>query len=496
MSDDSHSAGREPSAESPAETAPAVPEEKRAQSSLMSDSRLVARQQALFGGAALGALALAGVMALQSARHGWPFSLHHGYTAGASSVRKLAPTPSSEPSSAHPRTSIMLADAKAAEFGIRVENVTKQAMARSIRAVAVIVPDESRVSEIHTRVAGWIEQLYVNKTGQAVRDGQALAGIFSPDLLAAQNELLAVKKATSAGAQSPLLEGARSRLRVLGMSDEQVSAVEAKGAATRLVTVSSPRKGIVVRRGVAVGTAVDPSTQLMTVADLSRVWVLAEIPERDVPDVAVGMAGALDFPASGAPKFSAKIAFVYPTLTERTRTLRVRFELENPGDRLKPGMYGSATFETAERKALTVARDAVVDTGLEQHVFVLEGPETYVPRKVEVGVDLGDRVEIRSGLAETDRVVASGVFLVDSESRLRASGGGSMAGMKMDSADDNASTPGMSMPTQPSAGHAPSPPPAKPSHSSIPTAPGHAGHVLPGPSAPPPSAGPHAGHGE
>jgi Cu(I)/Ag(I) efflux system membrane fusion protein len=340
----------------------------------------------------------------------------------------------------------MLASNRATEFGIRVEAVKSEPMARTLRAVAVIVPDESRVSEIHARVSGWLDQLYINKTGQTVRSGQALAAIFSPDLLAAQNELFAVKKGPLNNGTSPLLDGARSRLRVYGMTDAQIAALEAHGQPTRLVTIASPRQGVVIRRNVAVGTSIDPSTELMTVADLSKIWVLAEIPERDVPDVPQGTSAVLEFAAAGNARLNAKVAFVYPTLTERTRTLRVRFELDNQGERLKPGMYGNATFETGGRRSLTVPRDAVVDTGIEQHVFVVEKPEYYVPHRVEVGVELGDRVEIRSGLAENENVVASGVFLVDSESRLRASGGGAMAGMKMDSDGDKGQMPGMAMP--------------------------------------------------
>lgn len=384
-------------------------------------------------GVSIGLVALVGAMAVQSARHGWPFSLHHGYVEVAGKVRRAPVLSNSgdEPPGAQPRAPITLAQSRATEFGVRVEQVRSEPTARTIRAVATVVPDESRVSEIHTRVSGWIEELYVNKTGQTVSAGQALAAIFSPELVAAQNELLALKKAI--GGQEPLLDGARSRLRVLGMSGGQIAALEARGQTMRLVSVTSPHKGVVLRRDVAVGTAIDPSTELMTIADLSKVWVLAEVSERDVPDVPVGTVATLAFPAAGEMKPDAKVAFIYPTLTERTRTLRVRFELDSSTGRLKPGMYGSATFQTGERRALTVSRDAIVDTGLEQHVFVVESPDHYVPRKVEVGVELGDRVEIRSGLMENETVVASGVFLIDSESRLRASGGGAMAGMKMDS---------------------------------------------------------------
>jgi Cu(I)/Ag(I) efflux system membrane fusion protein len=178
---------------------------------------------------------------------------------------------------------------------------------------------------------------------------------------------------------------------------------------------------VVVNRGVTVGTSVDPSTTLVTIADLSRVWVLAEVPEASIPFLRVGSVAQLDFPASGRPPFTARVEFVSPTLTERTRTLRVRLSAANPGGALRPGLYGTAVFETAVHNVLTVPRDAVIDTGLQQHVFVAVGDQ-FEPRPVTVGLQLADRVEIRDGLQEGDQVVAAGVFLLDSESRLRATG--------------------------------------------------------------------------
>jgi Cu(I)/Ag(I) efflux system membrane fusion protein len=392
-----------------------------------------------------------------------------------------------------PRAAVELAEDKAKQFGVRVESVRREPAARSVRAVAVVVPDESRVSEVHTRVAGWIEQLYVNKTGQSVRAGQALAAIYSPELLAAQNELFALKKAPQIGGTNPLMGGSRSRLKVLGMSERQIAALEKRGSPMRLVGVSSPRKGVVIRRNIAVGTAVDPSTELMTIADLSKIWVLAEVPERDVPDVPVGTLGALEFPAAGDQRVESKVAFVYPTLTQQTRTLRVRFELDNAKLVLKPGMYGTAMFGTSARQALMVSRDAVVDTGLEQHVFVVEAPGRYVPRRVQTGVQLGDRIEIRSGLKENDTVVASGVFVIDSESRLRASGGGA--------AHAHGAAPSEGSP-KPAGEHEgmQMPPPAPPPRAPKPAAPAdpHAGHEPAPPPPPKPAApaNPHAGHGQ
>jgi Cu(I)/Ag(I) efflux system membrane fusion protein len=174
---------------------------------------------------------------------------------------------------------------------------------------------------------------------------------------------------------------------------------------------------------VSAGTAVDPSTEIVTIADLSQVWVIAEVAEADAAQVVSGAAATLSFPMSGREPFSARVQFIYPTLTERTRTVRVRLPVPNLNGLLRPGMYGSAEFPPVARDALTVARDAVIDTGESQHVFVHTPGNVLEPRQVKVGARLVDRVEILQGLAPGDHVVTTGVFLIDSESRLRASGG-------------------------------------------------------------------------
>jgi Cu(I)/Ag(I) efflux system membrane fusion protein len=194
---------------------------------------------------------------------------------------------------------------------------------------------------------------------------------------------------------------------------------------------------------------------LLTVADLSSVWVLAEVPEANIPSVRTGRTALLDFPASGRARFQARVDFIYPTLTERTRTLRVRMSVTNSGGTLRPGLYGTATFTGAGVPTITVPRDAVVDTGRQQHVFLAIG-DRFEPRQVTLGVQLADRVEVRSGLTAGDRIVAAGVFLLDSESRLRATGGSGGhqhgGGVPPDStppAQDSASTP----PGSPHSGH-------------------------------------------
>ncbi|MEO6213820.1 MAG: efflux RND transporter periplasmic adaptor subunit [Vicinamibacterales bacterium] len=366
------------------------------------------------------AIVFTGALWVQHAREAWPF-VPPVLAAVPLNVPDPVATTGSEP--APDRVPVDVTAATLQELDIRLEVVTRESMTQALRAVATVVPDESRISHVHTRVAGWVEQLDVDTTGELVRAGQPLARIFSQELLSSQTEYLAVRQATSAsGILSAVVAGGRTRLAVLGMSPGDIEAIERSGRPKRLVTVVAPRSGVVVNRGVTVGTSVDPSTTLLTIADLSRVWILAEVPEANIPAVRVGTQAQLDFPASGRAPFAARIEFLYPTLTERTRTLRVRLSASNPGGQLRPGLYGTVALESAGQQVITVPRDAVIDTGLKQHVFVATG-DRFEPRPVTLGVQMADRVEVRAGLAEGERIVAAGVFLLDSESRLRATGG-------------------------------------------------------------------------
>ena len=386
----------------------------------MTPSTALRRIGAPLASASATAVLLTGALWVQHARSAWPFEPRGEPVA---SLRSMALPSLAATSSAGDRVAVDVNAATVQELGIRLEVVGRESLTKEVRAVATVVPDESRISHVHTRVAGWVDQLDVNTTGEVVRAGQPLARIFSQELLSSQTEYLAARRDTAAsGISSAVIASGRTRLTVLGMMPAEIDAIEQSGEPKRLVTVVAPRSGVVVNRGVTVGTSVDPSTTLLTIADLSRVWVLAEVPEADIPGIRVGTPAHLDFPASGRPSFAARVDFVYPTLTDRTRTLRVRFSAGNRGGSLRPGLYGTASFESAGRPVITVPRDAIVDTGIQQHVFVAT-LDRFEPRAVLLGVQLADRVEVRSGLKEGERIVAAGVFLLDSESRLRATGG-------------------------------------------------------------------------
>ena len=370
------------------------------------------RMRAPFLSAAITATLLVGILLLQSARGGWPFEPHRPAAAPRAAV--AAPVE---------RVPVEVSPANLSRLGIRLVAAKTEDLLTQVTAVATVALDESRLSHVHTRAAGWVEQLHVNTTGEYVRAGQPVARIFSQELLASQGEYLAARRFAAAGYTTSVVASGRMRLRVLGMSDGEIRAVERSGRPIRLVTVTAPTSGVVINRGVSVGTAVDPSTELLTLANMANLWVFAEVPEADIRAMRVGTQARLDFPSVGLAALGGRVDFVYPTLSERSRTLRVRLSVRNPGGALIPGMYGTATFDLPGERGVVIPRDAVVDTGRRQHVFVLSAG-MFVPRPVVLGPRLEDRVIVRQGLVEGERVVASGTFLLDSESRLRATGGG------------------------------------------------------------------------
>lgn len=403
---------------------------------------------------AAGVLSIALVLVVQHLRHGWPFSLHHGLPVADERTGHATTAGGDAAPAAPARVPVDLALDRASTMGISVSPVERRPLTGELRTVATIVPDEARVSHVHTRVSGWIDRLVVRTVGERVRAGSTIGTIFSRELLASQTEFLTI---VAAGSSSPMARGARDRLRVLGMTDAEIAALEQRGTAARNVPIVAPRSGVVLERGVTVGAAVDPSTDLFVIADLDRVWVLAEVPEARMAEVAVGSAATIELPVTGAAPIESTIEFVYPTLSEGTRTLRVRFAVDNPDGALRPGTYGTATFHLQPRDALVVPREAIVDTGTDQHVFVVEG-DRFVPRQVHLGAALGEVIEVTDGVAEGERVVSSGVFFLDSESRLRASGGGGAhvhggaapgadrqgSAPPPDDSDDMANMPGMS----------------------------------------------------
>ncbi|MBA3656850.1 MAG: efflux RND transporter periplasmic adaptor subunit, partial [Gemmatimonadaceae bacterium] len=287
--------------------------------------------------------------------------------------------------------------------------------------------------------------------------GQALAAVFSPELLAAQQELLVAYRLSRTisgslvpgvpGASSDLVVAARQRLRLWDVSESQINAVLKTGRVNRTVTLFSPASGIVLDKKVVQGQAITAGEELYTIADLSDVWIDAQLREADAGIVAPGTAATLEFTSFPGRPFSGRVTYIYPVLGEATRTVRARITVQNTGRLLKPGMYATVRFNTATQSALSVPRSAVIQTGQRNIVFVDMGAGKLMPHVVTTGRTGTEYVEILTGLTRGQRVVTSAQFLIDSESNLGdvMKGMAGMGGSEMDSKGaDMKNMPGMS----------------------------------------------------
>jgi membrane fusion protein, copper/silver efflux system len=323
-------------------------------------------------------------------------------------------------------------------IGMRTASVKREALGGELRTVGVVAANERGLAQINTRFSGWLQKLLVSQTGEHVRRGQILATIYSPDVLRAEQELLvahgwnaaAPAGATGTGPQEHddfargLDVNARGRLELLGISAQEIDEILRTGKAMEATAIRSPVDGYVVGKNAVAGVAVQPGTVLFEVADLSQVWVIADVYEQDISRVKVGQRARLELSSFPGEIHAGKVSFISPTLDSGNRTLRVRLEFKNRSDgsgpRLRPGMYGTVYLELPSTTALMVPTEAVVDTGEAHYLFVAKAGGRFEPRVVRVGAHSKDKVEILSGVGEGETVVTTGNFLVDSESRLRA----------------------------------------------------------------------------
>jgi Cu(I)/Ag(I) efflux system membrane fusion protein len=309
-------------------------------------------------------------------------------------------------------------------IGVRTAIVSRRTLGATIDAVGFVTPDESRLRRVQLRVSGWVQTLQVSRTGEAVEQGQPLLSIYSPELSQSESEYLIELGANDSTAGAMHEQGARSagreRLRLLGVPDDEVARLERERRATTRLTLRAPFSGTVLERGVVEGQFVGADTPLLTVADLSRVWVLADLYEMDLPRVRVGDGVRFSADALGAREIGGRIEFIYPTVSSESRTVKARIALDNPDGALRPGMYGRARITARGRAALAVPTEAVVHTGSHDYVFIARAGGHFEPRMVQTGVQDADWVEIADGVAAGDTVVASASFLIDSESRLKA----------------------------------------------------------------------------
>jgi RND family efflux transporter MFP subunit len=314
-------------------------------------------------------------------------------------------------------------------IGVQYGLAELTASSNSFRAVGKVAQDETRLVRVHPKVEGWIEQVLVDFTGALVEKGQKLLTIYSPEMLAAEQDYLLALQARKILRSSPLAEAAensdsllrasRTRLELWDLSPAQLDEIEKTGNTIRAITLYAAAGGFVITRNAFPGQKVSPDTQLYEIIDLSRVWLVADVFESDAANVRMGQSAVISTPYESGRRSAARVTYIQPQVDPATRTMKVRLEAPNPGMQLKPDMFVDVEFQVASERKLTVPSEAVLDAGVRKTVFVDRGEGHLEPRQVEIGERLGDRLEIVKGLKPGERIVTSGNFLIDSESQLK-----------------------------------------------------------------------------
>jgi len=333
-------------------------------------------------------------------------------------------------------------------LGVTYVTVTRGALARTVRTVGEILAAEPRVADVTLKVEGFVEHLHVDATGAEVRRGQPLLTIYSPQLVAAQEELLTARRLAAqvedrggepARQATATVDAARRRLAFWDITAEQIAQLEATGTVTKTLTLVSPAQGVVVEKDVLEGQRVMPGMRLYRIADLGQVWVEGDVFEQDLRFVREGAQAHIEVAAYPGEHRMGRVAFVYPTVDPQSRTNRVRVAVANPDRRLKPGMFATLYFDANVGDEIVVPMDAVIVTGERNLVFVRDSTGALVPRQVVLGARADHYVQVLSGLSAGERIVASANFLVDAESRL-GSHGGAMPGMQHGAVEPTTST--------------------------------------------------------
>jgi Cu(I)/Ag(I) efflux system membrane fusion protein len=324
-------------------------------------------------------------------------------------------------------------------IGVKIGTVEMKPLEKVIRTVGRVDYDEKRLVTVSPKIGGWIEDLYVDFTGKYVRQGEPLLTIYSPELVSTQEVYLIALRSKKdlakssfpeiAGSGNSLAESAKRRLKLWDISDEQIKALEESGQSKKTLTLFSPFSGFVLEKSAYKGMNVMPGTTLFKLADLSFVWLIADIYEYELPFIRLGQQATIQFPYLPGETFTGKAVYINPYLDANTRTAKVRFEFPNPHGKLKPEMFANVEIKVHLGQKLAVPEGAIIDTGLRQMAVVDKGSGYFEPREVKVGAKVDNYYEVIKGLKAGERVVTSANFLIDSESKLKEAMGG-MAGME------------------------------------------------------------------
>jgi RND family efflux transporter MFP subunit len=328
------------------------------------------------------------------------------------------------------RAVVSLTPERRSLLGVRSEEVRQMRIEKSLRAVGRVTADERRLAHVHTKFEGYVEHLYVDFTGMLVQKGDPLLSIYSPDLVATQQEYLLALRAqrqlgnsqissVAQGAAS-LLEAARERLRLWDIREADIEALERTGTVRRTLDLYAEVTGYVIQKNVVQGMRVMPTDTLFDLADLSRVWVMADVYETDLPTMRLGMPADVTLSYLPGRTWRGSVTNIAPTVEEKTRTIKVRIEVDNQDGALKPDMFADVQLRSDMGPGLVVPDGAIIDTGERKLVFLDRPDGAIEPREVEVGVRIPEGYQVLRGLAQGDRVVTAANFLLDSESSLKS----------------------------------------------------------------------------
>ena len=338
---------------------------------------------------------------------------------------------------------VTIAPERLQTIGVKYEPVARRPLEKIIRTVGRVAVDERKLAKVTIKFHGWIEQLFVSATGDHVKKGQQLFTIYSPDLVATQEEyLLALQGRKQMGesefpevarGSQDLLEATKRRFQLWDITDDHIRELEKTGKVLKALPIHSPITGTVIKKEALAGAHVEPGQELYTIADLSRVWILADIYEYELSFVKAGQQAAVTLSYDPSTVLTGHVSFIYPTLDPKTRTAKVRFELDNRDEKLKPDMYANVELRVTLGTKLAIPQEAIIESGQKQVVFLHHGGGKLEPRLIKTGMKTGEWTEVLEGLKEGEHVVTSANFLIDSESRLKSvvEGMGGMPGMKM-----------------------------------------------------------------
>ena len=371
----------------------------------------------------------------------WYDPMHPAYKSGKPGIApdcgmQLVPKYADDQVAKMPAGTIKITPDRQQLIGVRTAKVERDVLVRSVRTTGQLAADETRLAHVHVKVNGYIDKVYVDYVGQLVKKGQPLFTLYSPDLVATEQEYLIAKRGANelggsqfaevARGSESLLRSARERLRLWDISDEQIKKLDQTGEIAKTLTFYSPASGFVMERKAFPQTAVTPEMDLYVISDLSSIWVNADVYEYEVPFVKVGQAAEMQLSYYAGKTYTGRIAFIDPTVDPVSRTVKVRIDFPNPKFELKPQMFANVQLKINYGRQIVVPQEAVMDSGDKQYVFVAHGDGVFEPRTIQMGAKLEGNAVVLSGLNAGETIVTSGNFRVDSESRLKSA----MSGME------------------------------------------------------------------